>query len=133
MAGRVAPGTAAGDPATPLTARRRGAGARRDPGVRVPAWPPAARALAGLPFPLLASSANLSGGGDPAALEEVEPAVRAACDLLLDAGPTSGVSSTVLDLSGLEAGRGFRILRAGATDAAAIAAILASNEGPAAP
>ncbi|HUK78681.1 MAG TPA: Sua5/YciO/YrdC/YwlC family protein [Thermoleophilia bacterium] len=102
-------------------------------GVRVPAWPPAARALAGLPFPLLASSANPSGGADPAALEQVEPALRAACDLLLDGGPTSGVSSTVLDLSGLEAGRGYRILRAGAADAATIAAIFANQEGPAAP
>ena len=102
-------------------------------GVRVPDWPPAARALAGLPFPLLASSANPSGGADPASLEQVEPAVRAACDLLLDGGPTSGVSSTVLDLSGLEAGRGYRILRTGAADAAAIAAMLANQEGPAAP
>lgn len=97
-------------------------------GVRVPDWPRAARALAGLPFPLLASSANLSGRGDPAALSRVDPAVRAACDLLLDAGPISGVSSTVLDLSGLPAGRGFRVLRAGASGAAEIAAILASQE-----
>ena len=97
-------------------------------GVRVPDWPRAARALAGLPFPLLASSAHLSGRGDPAALSRVDPAVRAACDLLLDAGPISGVSSTVLDLSGLPAGRGFRVLRAGASGAAEIAAILASQE-----
>jgi L-threonylcarbamoyladenylate synthase len=102
-------------------------------GVRVPAWPPAARALAGLPFPLLASSANPSGAADPATLEQVEPSLRAACDLLLDGGPTSGVSSTVLDLSGLEAGRGYRILRPGAADAATIAAIFANQEGPAAP
>ncbi len=97
-------------------------------GVRVPDWPLAARALAALPFPLLASSANLSGGDDPAELAAVEPAVRAACDLLLDAGPTSGVSSTVLDLSGLPAGRGFRVLRAGVVGAAEITSILASHE-----
>ena len=102
-------------------------------GVRVPAWPPGARALAGMPFALLASSANPSGAADPAALEQVDPAVRAACELLLDGGPTSGVSSSVIDLSGLEAGRGYRILRAGTTDAAAIAAIFASKEGPAVP
>ena len=70
---------------------------------------------------------------DPADLAGVGPAVRAACDLLLDAGPTSGVSSTVVDLSGLQAGRGFRVLRAGAVGAAEIAALLASQEGPAAP
>ncbi len=102
-------------------------------GVRVPDWPPAARALARLPFPLLGSSANPSGGEDPVDLSGVAPGVRAACDLLLDAGPTGGVSSTVLDLSGLQAGRGYRVLRSGATDAAAIAALLASQEGPAAP
>ena len=121
-AGQAAPGRKAGEPITVATL-----------GVRVPDWPPTARALAGLPFALLASSANSSGGADPAALEEVEPAVRAACDLVLDGGPTSGVSSTVLDLSGLEAGRGYRILRSGAADAAAIAAMLANQEGPAAP
>ncbi len=95
-------------------------------GVRVPDWPRAARALARLPFPLLASSANRSGGQDPVDLAGVEPGVRAACDLLLDAGPTSGVSSTVVDLSGLQAGRGFRVLRTGAIGAAEIAAMLAS-------
>jgi L-threonylcarbamoyladenylate synthase len=95
-------------------------------GVRVPAWPPAARALARLPFPLLASSANPSGEHDPVGLSDVAPGVRAACDLLLDAGPTSGVSSTVLDLSGLQAGRGFRVLRPGAVGTADIVAILAS-------
>ena len=98
-------------------------------GVRVPAWPSAARALARLPFPLLASSANPSGEHDPVSLPDVAPGVRAACDLLLDAGPTSGVSSTVLDLSGLQAGRGFRVLRPGAVGIAEIAAVLASYEG----
>ncbi len=102
-------------------------------GVRVPDWPPAARALARLPFPLLGSSANPSGVEDPVDLSGVAPGVRAACDLLLDAGPTGGVSSTVLDLSGLQAGRGYRVLRSGAIGAAAIAALLASQEGPAAP
>ena len=98
-------------------------------GVRVPAWPSAARALARLPFPLLASSANPSGEHDPVSLSDVAPGVRAACDLLLDAGRASGVSSTVLDLSGLQAGRGFRVLRSGAVGTAEIAAILASYEG----
>jgi L-threonylcarbamoyladenylate synthase len=95
-------------------------------GVRVPDWPRAARALARLPFPLLASSANPTGEPDPLDLSSVAPGVLSACELLLDAGPTSGVSSTVLDLSGLQAGRGFRILRSGAVGAAEIAAILAS-------
>jgi L-threonylcarbamoyladenylate synthase len=95
-------------------------------GVRVPDWPPSARALARLPFPLLGSSANPSGGSDPADLASVAPGVRAACDLLLDGGPTGGVSSTVLDLSGLQAGRGFRVVRSGALGVVEVAAILAS-------
>jgi L-threonylcarbamoyladenylate synthase len=111
-------GGAAGAGASPTVVRTLG--------VRVPEWPRAALALARLPFALLASSANPSGGQDPVGLSDVAPGVRAACDLLLDAGPTSGVSSTVLDLSGLQAGRGFRVLRPGAVGAAEIAAILAS-------
>ena len=39
-------------------------------GVRVPAWPPAARVLAGLQRPLIASSANPSGASPPASLDE---------------------------------------------------------------
>ncbi len=97
-------------------------------GVRVPAWPAAARALARLPFPLLASSANPSGGADPAALAQVAPAVRSACDLLLDAGPTAGVSSCVLDLSGYEAGLGYRVLRPGTVAAAELEALLGGDD-----
>jgi len=96
-------------------------------GVRVPTWPAGARALAGLPFPLLASSANLSGGPEPARLDDVEPAVRAACDLLLDGGPVGGVSSTVLDLTGYERGRAWRILRRGAAGVDTVAALLGGD------
>jgi L-threonylcarbamoyladenylate synthase len=108
-----------------------GAAARRlaTLGVRVPAWPAGAQALARLPFALLASSANPSGDDDPAALAQVAPTVRAACDLLLDAGPTAGVSSCVLDLSGYEAGLGYRVLRPGAVPAVEIDALLGGDEG----
>ena len=116
MAKIVDPRVGAGGP--PVTVRTLG--------VRVPDWPPSARALARLPFPLLGSSANPSGGSDPADLSSVAPGVRAACDLLLDGGPTGGVSSTVLDLSGLQAGRGFRVVRSGALGVVEVAAILAS-------
>jgi len=98
-------------------------------GVRAPAWPAGARTLSRLPFPLLASSANPSGGDDPAALAQVAPAVRSACGLLLDAGPTAGVSSCVLDLSGYEDGLGYRVLRPGAVTAAVVRALLGGDEG----
>ena len=116
---------------------RRMAGRRRAPqGPRRPScgrWACACRrghrrraALGALPFPLLASSANPSGGQDPVGLADVAPGVRAACDLLLDAGSTSGVSSTVVDLSGLQAGRGFRVVRPGSVGIDEIAVMLAS-------
>jgi L-threonylcarbamoyladenylate synthase len=93
-------------------------------GVRVPRWPAGAAVLAGLPFPLLASSANPSGAPAPSSLEAVDPALLAACDLALDAGPVDGLASTVLDLSDYDQGGGWRILRAGAAGAAEITAQL---------
>lgn len=83
-------------------------------GLRVPRWPTGAQLLSTLGFPLLASSANPAGRPAPAQLGEVDPAVRAACDLMLDGGPASGVASAVVDFTGYEADRSWRILRQGA-------------------
>jgi len=99
-------------------------------GVRVPAWPPAARVLAGLRRPLVASSANPSGGSSPASLDEVEASLLARCDLALDAGPVSGLASSVVDLSRYaETGR-WRLLRTGAWGEAEVAARLAGSRVP---
>ena len=98
-------------------------------GVRVPAWPAAARALAALPFPLLASSANPSGGAAPRSVDEVDGGLLAACDLVLDAGPVSGEASTIVDLSLYASDGGWRILRRGAIDEKGVAALLAGAEG----
>lgn len=96
-------------------------------GVRVPAWPPAARVLAGLRRPLLASSANLSGAPPPASLDDVDASLLASCDLALDAGPVSGLASSVVDLSRYaETGR-WRLLRAGVWGDAEVAARLAGT------
>jgi L-threonylcarbamoyladenylate synthase len=94
-------------------------------GVRVPRWPAGAAALAALPFPLLASSANPSGAPAPGSLDAVDPALLAACDLALDAGPVGGLASTVLDLSEYEERGAWRILRAGAAGSGDVAALLA--------
>jgi L-threonylcarbamoyladenylate synthase len=97
-------------------------------GVRVPAWPEAARALGELPFPLLASSANPSGGEAPRAVDEVDGGLLAACDLVLDAGPVSGEASTIVDLSLYESGGPWRILRRGTVDERGVAVLLAGDE-----
>jgi tRNA A37 threonylcarbamoyladenosine synthetase subunit TsaC/SUA5/YrdC len=94
-------------------------------GVRVPRWPVGARLLATLPYPLLGSSANPSGvAGDPSSLGRVDAGVLAACDLLLDGGPTGGRASTVLDLSRYEAGGGWRVMREGEWGESHIAELL---------
>ncbi len=100
-------------------------------GVRVPAWPPAARVLEGLRRPLVASSANPSGAASPASLNEVDASLLAQCDLALDAGPVSGLASTVVDLSRYaETGR-WRLLRLGAWGEAEVAARLCGGSaGP---
>ena len=98
-------------------------------GVRVPAWPVAARGLSALPFPLLASSANPSGAAAPRSVDEVDGGLLAACDLVLDAGPVSGEASTIVDLSLYASDGGWRILRRGVIDENGVAALLAGAEG----
>ena len=96
-------------------------------GVRVPAWPEAASAMAALPFALLASSANPSGGEAPGSVDEIDPGLLAACDLVLDAGPVAGTGSTILDLTAFANDRTWRILRRGTVDAREVAALLGGD------
>jgi tRNA A37 threonylcarbamoyladenosine synthetase subunit TsaC/SUA5/YrdC len=83
--------------------------------------------MAELPFALLASSANPSGGEAPGAVDEIDPGLLAACDLVLDAGPVAGIASTILDLTAFASDRTWRILRRGAVDAREVAAVLGAD------
>ena len=94
-------------------------------GVRVPAWPHAARVLGALELPLLASSANPSGAPPAASVDDVDGALLAACELVLDAGRVGGAASSVVDLSTYAATGEWRLLRAGAWDEGEIATRLA--------
>src|SRR3954463_7981658 len=82
-------------------------------GLRVPALGEAAGARRAARWPVLQSSANLSGGSDPRRLDEVDARLRDAADLVLDAGELPGKPSTVVDLTGYEDGA-WSIVREGA-------------------
>jgi L-threonylcarbamoyladenylate synthase len=87
-------------------------------GLRVPSLDGPLEALGQVGRPVLQSSANLHGGTDPRRLADVPEEIRAAADLVLDGGALPGRASTVVDLSGYEAGGAYEILREGARSAA---------------
>ncbi len=91
-------------------------------GLRVPAPGP----LAGVAAPVLQSSANRSGGADARSVEDVDPAVRDAADLVVDGGPLPGTPSTVVDLRALARDGSWSVVREGALDRDAVAAALAA-------
>jgi L-threonylcarbamoyladenylate synthase len=91
-------------------------------GVRLPDHE-SPRALARALGPLPVTSANLSGRPDASDAAEVLAQLGERIDLVLDGGPArGGVPSTVVDCSGELP----RILRAGATDPAEVAAVLSA-------
>jgi L-threonylcarbamoyladenylate synthase len=84
---------------------------REDPdrlGVRLIAGP-----LAGAMCPLFQTSANRSGAPAPAAFEDVPAEIAAAADLAIDGGTLTGLPSTVVDITDLDAGGGWAVLREG--------------------
>jgi L-threonylcarbamoyladenylate synthase len=87
--------------------------------------------LAGASCPVFQTSANLSGEPAPSALEDVPASIARGADLAIDGGRLPGIASTVVDLTGLERGEGWRILREGAASEAEVRARLAPLSGPA--
>lgn len=77
-------------------------------GLRVPAGSAVREVLEAYGEPLYATSANPSGQPAPKGIEEVDPKVSEAVDVVVEGGPGSGEASAVVDLS-----RGqVRLLRA---------------------
>jgi L-threonylcarbamoyladenylate synthase len=89
-------------------------GSRADTiGVRVPRLPePAAEALSRAGA-VMATSANLPGGPDPARLEDVPAQILEGCAVAIEGGDLPGVPSTVIDLTG----ESPKVLREGALPA----------------
>ena len=78
-------------------------GARPDTiGVRVPLLEGKAYDLLSRLGAMVATSANLPGGPDPATIDEVPEEIRAAADAIVDVGPLPGTPSTVIDFTGPE-------------------------------
>ena len=71
-------------------------------GVRVPPLEGKARELLSRLGAMVATSANLPGGPDPATIDEVPEEIRAAADAIVDVGPLPGTPSTVIDFTGPE-------------------------------
>lgn len=69
-------------------------------GLRVPALSGAGAAVLAALGVLVATSANLPGGGDPRRLEDVPTAIRDVAGALVDGGELPGTPSTVIDLTG---------------------------------
>jgi L-threonylcarbamoyladenylate synthase len=69
--------------------------------------------LAGLGVPVFQTSANPSGESPPAALEDVAPGILDQVDLAIDGGRLSGIPSTVVDLTAIEAGGAWEVRREG--------------------
>jgi L-threonylcarbamoyladenylate synthase len=85
---------------------------REDPerlGVRLIGGP-----LAGSACAVLQTSANPSGEPAPWRFEDVDAGIAAAVDLAIDGGELTGQPSTVIDLTAVEDGGDWEILREGA-------------------
>ena len=85
---------------------------REDPerlGVRLIEGP-----LAGMPLPMLQTSANLSGDPPPSSFEQVPAAIREGADLAIDGGQLNGRPSTVVDVASIDSDGSWRVVRGGA-------------------
>jgi L-threonylcarbamoyladenylate synthase len=85
---------------------------REDPerlGVRLIGGP-----LAGAMTPVFQTSANRSGAVPPTRFDQIDEGVLAGADLAIDGGELIGAPSTVVDLTGIDRGGEWTVLREGA-------------------
>ncbi|MCB2169542.1 MAG: threonylcarbamoyl-AMP synthase [Deltaproteobacteria bacterium] len=95
-------------------------------GIRLTDHPICQALMRSLSRPLTATSANLSGQPGCSRIEDLHPAIAAAADLILNAGPLKpGIGSTVVDVQPAA----VQVLREGSVTAAAIRAALESSTG----
>jgi L-threonylcarbamoyladenylate synthase len=93
-------------------------------GLRVPRLEGELAPLAAASWPVLQSSANLSGASEARTLEEVDAGVREGVDLILDGGVLPGTPSTVVDLTAYDRDGSFAIAREGAVPRGRVEAML---------
>jgi L-threonylcarbamoyladenylate synthase len=96
-------------------------------GLRVPELDGALAPLTAVTWPVLQSSANLSGGPDARRIDEVDAGVRAGVDMVLDGGELPGTASTVVDLTAYDRDGSFEVLREGAVPRDRVEAMLRSS------
>ena len=77
--------------------------------------------LAGMPLPVLQTSANHSGYSSPSSFDQIDPEILEGADAAIDGGTLGGAPSTVVDLSEIDEGGAWRILRQGALSRADVA------------
>jgi L-threonylcarbamoyladenylate synthase len=90
-------------------------------GVRLLAGP-----LAGAMCPIFQTSANRSGEPAPSRFDQVPDSILAGADLAIDGGELTGLPSTVVDLTAIDADGTWAILREGAVSAGDLASALAA-------
>ncbi len=92
-------------------------------GIRIPANELCIRLVRAFGRPITSTSANLSGGADCSAVDQIHRSLRSAADLIIDAGRTEGaVPSTVISIAEDRP----RIIREGAVPKGALETIAGS-------
>jgi L-threonylcarbamoyladenylate synthase len=84
--------------------------------------------LAGAMTPVFQTSANRSGDPAPRSFDEIDEAVLSATDVAIDGGELIGAPSTVVDLSELDSGGRWAVLREGALPSGVIDRILRGTD-----